>query len=165
MKEKRERECSLGSLSESRHITAVSTPKFKRTCNVTVGIHGQSPDPQNEAIETKFRYLIVNTSQTPYECSITNNCTAISLVKTGYRLLGHLPGLPWDQPLFQAPPDSLLGSRTPPQSMMRCPCKPIGPHTPRSTPSSTESTLLSLKRPRHQKRPLYMGLATYSVIL
>ncbi|KAI5667045.1 hypothetical protein M9H77_16898 [Catharanthus roseus] len=83
--------------------------KFKRTCNATVGLHGQSPDPQNEAIGTKFRHLIVSTSQTPYERSITNNRTLVSLVKTGYRLLGHLPGLPWGQPQFRAPPDSPLG--------------------------------------------------------
>ncbi|KAI5656958.1 hypothetical protein M9H77_25751 [Catharanthus roseus] len=53
------------------------------------------------AIGTKFRHLVVNTSQTPYECSITNNRTPISLVKTGYRLLGHQPGLPWGQPPFR----------------------------------------------------------------
>ncbi|KAI5648829.1 hypothetical protein M9H77_34834 [Catharanthus roseus] len=34
-------------------------PKFKRTCNATVGLHRQSPDPQNEYIETKFRHLVV----------------------------------------------------------------------------------------------------------
>ncbi|KAI5648711.1 hypothetical protein M9H77_34716 [Catharanthus roseus] len=51
------------------------------TYNATVGLHGQSPDPQNEAIGTKFRHLVVNTSQTLYEHSITNNRTPISLVK------------------------------------------------------------------------------------
>ncbi|KAI5681944.1 hypothetical protein M9H77_03172 [Catharanthus roseus] len=101
----------LGSLSESRHISAASTPKFKRTCNATVGLHGQSPDPQNEAIGTKFQYLVVNTNQTPYEHLITNNRTPVSLVKTSYRLLGHLPGLPWGQPQFRALPDSPLGDR------------------------------------------------------
>ncbi|KAI5673476.1 hypothetical protein M9H77_13840 [Catharanthus roseus] len=80
-----------------------------QTCNATVGLHGQTSDPQNEAIGTKFRHLVVNTSRTPYERSITNNCTPVSLVKTGYRLLGHLPGLPWGQPQFRAPPDSPLG--------------------------------------------------------
>ncbi|KAI5682214.1 hypothetical protein M9H77_03442 [Catharanthus roseus] len=74
------------------------------------------------------------TSQTTYERSIISNLTPISLVKTGYRLLGHLPGLPWDKPQFRAAPDSPLGGRTPPQSMMRCPRRPIGPHPPRSTP-------------------------------
>ncbi|KAI5653190.1 hypothetical protein M9H77_30377 [Catharanthus roseus] len=53
--------------------------------------------------------VLVNTSQTPYKRSITNNRTPISLVKTGYRLLGHLPGLSWGQPQFRAPPDSPLG--------------------------------------------------------
>ncbi|KAI5663776.1 hypothetical protein M9H77_23099 [Catharanthus roseus] len=62
-------------------------------------------------IGTEFRHLVVNTSQTPYERSITNNRTPISLVKTGYRLLGHLPALPWGQPQFRAPPDSPLGDR------------------------------------------------------
>ncbi|KAI5653254.1 hypothetical protein M9H77_30441 [Catharanthus roseus] len=59
----------------------------------------------------KFRHLVVNTSQTPYERSITNNRTPISLVKIGYRLLGHLPNLPWGQPQFRALPDSPLGDR------------------------------------------------------
>ncbi|KAI5670553.1 hypothetical protein M9H77_10917 [Catharanthus roseus] len=76
-----------------------------------LGLHGQSPNPQNEAIGTKFRHLVVNTSRTPYEHSITNNRTPISLVKIGYRLLGHLPGLPWGQPQFRAPPNSPLGDR------------------------------------------------------
>ncbi|KAI5650472.1 hypothetical protein M9H77_36477 [Catharanthus roseus] len=87
-------------------------PEFKRTCNATVGLYGQSADAQNEAIETKFQHLVVNTSQTPYERSITNNRTPISQVKTGYRLLGHLPGLPWGQPQFRAPPDSPLDRPT-----------------------------------------------------
>ncbi|KAI5663792.1 hypothetical protein M9H77_23115 [Catharanthus roseus] len=52
-----------------------------------------------------------NTSQTPYEHSITNNRTPISLDKTGYRLLRHLPGLPWGQPQLRVPPDSPLGNR------------------------------------------------------
>ncbi|KAI5667184.1 hypothetical protein M9H77_17037 [Catharanthus roseus] len=76
------------------------------------GLHGQSPDPQNEAIGTKFRHLVVNTSEASYEHSITNNRTPISLVKTGYRFLGHLIGLPWGQPQFRAPPDSPLGDRS-----------------------------------------------------
>ncbi|KAI5652999.1 hypothetical protein M9H77_30186 [Catharanthus roseus] len=76
-----------------------------------LGLHGQSSDPQNEAIGTKLRHLVVNTSQTLYERSIRNNHTPISLVKTGYRLLGHLPGLSRGQPQFRAPPDSPLGDR------------------------------------------------------
>ncbi|KAI5680768.1 hypothetical protein M9H77_01995 [Catharanthus roseus] len=43
-------------------------------------------------------------------------------------------GLPWDQPQCRVPPDSSLGGLTPPQSMMWCPHRPIGPHPPRSTP-------------------------------
>ncbi|KAI5676612.1 hypothetical protein M9H77_07562 [Catharanthus roseus] len=42
---------------------------------------------------------------------LQNNRAPISLVKTGYRLLGHLPSLPWGQPQFQAPPDSPLRDR------------------------------------------------------
>ncbi|KAI5655134.1 hypothetical protein M9H77_32321 [Catharanthus roseus] len=82
-----------------------------QTCNATVGLNGQSPDPQNEAIGTKFWHLVVNTSQTPYERSIINNRTPILLVKTSYRLLGHLLGLSWGQPQFRAPLDSPLGDR------------------------------------------------------
>ncbi|KAI5657205.1 hypothetical protein M9H77_25998 [Catharanthus roseus] len=88
--------------------------KRESECSVNprvLGLHGQSPNPQNEVIGTKFRHLVVNTRQAPYERSITNNCTPISLVKIGYRLLGHLPGLPLDQPQFRAPPDSPLGDR------------------------------------------------------
>ncbi|KAI5681771.1 hypothetical protein M9H77_02999 [Catharanthus roseus] len=60
--------------------------------------------------------------------------TALSkLVKTGYRFLGHLLGLPWDQPHLRS--------------------------------SSSGSTLPSLNRLRHRKRPSYGGLATYSAIL
>ncbi|KAI5653671.1 hypothetical protein M9H77_30858 [Catharanthus roseus] len=60
----------VGSLSESRHISSASTPKFKRTCNATVGLHGQTPDPLT-MFRTKFWHLVVNTSETPYERSIT----------------------------------------------------------------------------------------------
>ncbi|KAI5651036.1 hypothetical protein M9H77_37041 [Catharanthus roseus] len=42
---------------------------------------------------------------------LQNNYTPISLVKTGYRLLGHLLGLSWNQPQLQVPPDSPLGNR------------------------------------------------------
>ncbi|KAI5649445.1 hypothetical protein M9H77_35450 [Catharanthus roseus] len=41
----------------------------------------------------------------------SDNRTPISLVKTGYRLPGHLPGLPCGQPQFRALPDYLLGDR------------------------------------------------------
>ncbi|KAI5661698.1 hypothetical protein M9H77_21021 [Catharanthus roseus] len=51
-----------------------------------------------------------------------------------YRFLGHLLGLPWDQPRCRVPPDSSLSGRTPPKSMMRCPRRPIGRHPPRSMP-------------------------------
>ncbi|KAI5661822.1 hypothetical protein M9H77_21145 [Catharanthus roseus] len=54
--------------------------------------------------------------------------------KSGISFLGHLPSLPWDQSRCQVPPDSSLGGRTPPQSMMRCPRRPIGSHPPRSMP-------------------------------
>ncbi|KAI5675671.1 hypothetical protein M9H77_06621 [Catharanthus roseus] len=44
---------------------------------------------RNEVIGNKFRHLVVNTSQTPYKRSITNNCTPISLVKSKGQLSGH----------------------------------------------------------------------------
>ncbi|KAI5672588.1 hypothetical protein M9H77_12952 [Catharanthus roseus] len=77
----------------------------------SLGVPRAKSGSQNEAIGSKFQHLVVNTSQTPYKRSITNNRTPISLVKTGYKLLGHLPGLPWGQPQFRAPPDSPLGDR------------------------------------------------------
>ncbi|KAI5672057.1 hypothetical protein M9H77_12421 [Catharanthus roseus] len=43
---------------------------------------------------------------------LQNNRTSISLVKTSYRRLGQLPGLPWGQPQFRAPPDSPLDDRS-----------------------------------------------------
>ncbi|KAI5667792.1 hypothetical protein M9H77_17645 [Catharanthus roseus] len=98
----------LESLSESRHISTASTPQF-RACNATVELHGQSPGPQNEAIGTKFWHLIVDTNQMPYEHSITKQPHSHITGQTGYRLLGHLPGLPWGQPQFRAHPDSPLG--------------------------------------------------------
>ncbi|KAI5671945.1 hypothetical protein M9H77_12309 [Catharanthus roseus] len=78
--------------------------EFKETCNAIVGFHRQSLDPKTRSLEPS------------------------------YRLLGHLPSLPWDQPRFRAPPDSPLGGRTPLHSIMWCPCRPIGPHSPWSTP-------------------------------
>ncbi|KAI5663952.1 hypothetical protein M9H77_23275 [Catharanthus roseus] len=51
-----------------------------------------------------------------------------------YRFLGHLPSLPWDQPHFRVPPDSPLGGRTVPWSMIQCPHRSIGPHPSQSTP-------------------------------
>ncbi|KAI5668195.1 hypothetical protein M9H77_18048 [Catharanthus roseus] len=99
-----------------------------------LGLHGQSSDPQNEAIRTKFRHLIVNTSQTPYERLITKQPHSHI---TGQNRL-QTPGTPTrsvlDQPQFRAPPDSPLGGRTPPQSMMRCAHRPIRPHPLWSTP-------------------------------
>ncbi|KAI5649337.1 hypothetical protein M9H77_35342 [Catharanthus roseus] len=72
----------------------------------------------------KFWHLVVNTSQTPYECSITNNRIPITLVKTGYKLLGHQP------------------TTVPPQSMMRCPRKHrLGHALKVLRPSSSGSTL------------------------
>ncbi|KAI5673071.1 hypothetical protein M9H77_13435 [Catharanthus roseus] len=56
------------------------------------------------------------------------------------------------QPQFRAPPDSPLGGRTLPQSMMRIPYRPIGPHPPRSMPlfqwihSPESKTSMSLER-------------------
>ncbi|KAI5678696.1 hypothetical protein M9H77_09646 [Catharanthus roseus] len=104
--------------------------------NVSANAHGalrtKSGSPkrghQNQvpASRSRYRLHIIRRLQ--------NNRTPISLVKTGYRLLGHLPGLPWDQPQFRAPPDIPLCGRTPLQSMMRYPRTLIGPHPPWSTP-------------------------------
>ncbi|KAI5671224.1 hypothetical protein M9H77_11588 [Catharanthus roseus] len=76
-----------------------------------VGLHGQSPYPQNEAIGTKFWHIVVNINQTPYERSITNNRNPYITGQNKLQTPGHLPGLPWGQPQFRAPPDSPLGDR------------------------------------------------------
>ncbi|KAI5659765.1 hypothetical protein M9H77_28558 [Catharanthus roseus] len=108
-----------------------------------VGLHRQSPDPRNEAIGTKFRHLVVkyqpnNIRALDYKQPHSHNTRQNRLQTPGAptRLLGHLPGLPWNQPQCRAPPDSPLGDRTPP---------PIGPHPPRSTP------LLKWIHPQSQK--------------
>ncbi|KAI5653300.1 hypothetical protein M9H77_30487 [Catharanthus roseus] len=72
------------------HQRCFHARNFKRTCNATMGLHGQSPDPQNEAIETNFRHLVVNTSQTPYERSITKQ--SYSHITCQNRL--QIPGAP-----------------------------------------------------------------------
>ncbi|KAI5662904.1 hypothetical protein M9H77_22227 [Catharanthus roseus] len=86
-------------------------PNFKRTCNATVGLHKQSPDPQNEVIRTKFRHLIVK-----YQ---PNNVRALDYKQPHSHITGQnrlqTPG---------APTRSALG----PTSV------PIRPHPPRSTP-------------------------------
>ncbi|KAI5682006.1 hypothetical protein M9H77_03234 [Catharanthus roseus] len=135
-------------------MRVLSTAGKSKTCNATVGLHRQSPDPQNEAIGTKFLHLVVNTSQTPYERSITKQLHSHITGQNRLQTPGHLPGLPWDQPRCRAPPDFPLGGRSPPQSMMRCPHRLIGPHPPRCTPlfkwihsPESESSTPSKKRP------------------
>ncbi|KAI5650352.1 hypothetical protein M9H77_36357 [Catharanthus roseus] len=50
-------------------------------------------ESQNEVIIAKFRHLVFNTSQTPYEHSIYITTTLPqSLVKSGYKFLRHQPG-------------------------------------------------------------------------
>ncbi|KAI5681564.1 hypothetical protein M9H77_02792 [Catharanthus roseus] len=59
------------------------------------GLYGQSLDPRNEAIGNMFRHLVVNTSRTPYEFSISITIAlSQSLPKPGYRFLGHLQDPP-----------------------------------------------------------------------
>ncbi|KAI5649646.1 hypothetical protein M9H77_35651 [Catharanthus roseus] len=99
----------LGSLSKSKHISATSTPECEETCNSTIGLDGQGPDPKTRSSKTspasRSQY-----SPTPYERSITKQPLSPNLVKTsGYKLLGHLPGLSWDKPRCRVPLDSSLG--------------------------------------------------------
>ncbi|KAI5676891.1 hypothetical protein M9H77_07841 [Catharanthus roseus] len=108
----------------------------------------------NEVIGNKFRHPIVNTSQTPYERSISRTTAlSISLSKPGYRFLGHLPGLPETNLSFK-PLLALHKAADPPQSMMRYPRKCRLDQTLQVLcPSSSGSTLRVKNRPRHQKRP------------
>ncbi|KAI5659509.1 hypothetical protein M9H77_28302 [Catharanthus roseus] len=89
----------------------------------------------------KFRHLVVNTIQTPYERSITNNRTPISLVKTGYRLLGHLP------------------ATVPPQSMMRCPRKYRLGHALKVLRPSSSGSTLRIKNLSTSKKALVRGIS------
>ncbi|KAI5677374.1 hypothetical protein M9H77_08324 [Catharanthus roseus] len=133
---------AVGFLNESSRLK--SDVRFLPIHPISAGSHGQSPDLQNEAIRTKFRHLVVNTSQIPYERLIINNRTLITLVKTGYRLLGHLPSLPWGQPQFRVPLDSPLA---------------VHVNTSWATPSryyvplQVDPPSKSKTRPRHRKRP------------
>ncbi|KAI5656280.1 hypothetical protein M9H77_25073 [Catharanthus roseus] len=69
------------------------------------------------------------------EHDICGNCVwRKEWIEDAGRHITELRSLPWDQLQFRAPPDSPLGGRTPPQSMMQCPRRPIGPHPPRSMP-------------------------------
>ncbi|KAI5654805.1 hypothetical protein M9H77_31992 [Catharanthus roseus] len=81
-------------------------PEFKRTCNATVGLYGQSSNPQNEAIGTKFRHLVVNISQTPYERSITKQLHSYIIGQNRLQTLGAPtrpigPHPPRSTPLFK----------------------------------------------------------------
>ncbi|KAI5677236.1 hypothetical protein M9H77_08186 [Catharanthus roseus] len=107
---------------------------------------------QTEVIRMKFRHLVVNTSQTPFERSITKQPHSHIIGQNRLQNLG-------------APTRSTLGPTSVSSPMMRCPRRPIGPHPLRSTPSSSGSTLPSLKCLRHRKMPSYRGLTTYSAIL
>ncbi|KAI5652929.1 hypothetical protein M9H77_30116 [Catharanthus roseus] len=55
---------------------------------------------------------------------------------------------------YQVCPGTKLSGRTPPQSMMRCPRRPIGPHPPMVyAPLQVDPPSESKTRPRHRKRP------------
>ncbi|KAI5649011.1 hypothetical protein M9H77_35016 [Catharanthus roseus] len=102
--------CNVGSLSKSRHISVASTPEFKETFNATVGLHGQSPNSKTRSSKAKLNY---QTIALPYHWS---KQTIDS----------------WGT--YQVCPETHLGGRIPPQSMVWCPRRPIGPHPPQSMP-------------------------------
>ncbi|KAI5673357.1 hypothetical protein M9H77_13721 [Catharanthus roseus] len=45
----------LGSLKESSHISAASTPELKEICNVTVELYRQSSDPKTRSSESRLQ--------------------------------------------------------------------------------------------------------------
>ncbi|KAI5676988.1 hypothetical protein M9H77_07938 [Catharanthus roseus] len=110
---------NLGSLSESSHISAASTPECKETCNATVGLDRQGLNP--------------TTSQTLYERSITKQPLSQNWSKQATGSWGTYQVCPGTNLNFK-PLLALYKAAVPPQSMMRCPRRPIGPHLPRSTP-------------------------------
>ncbi|KAI5681241.1 hypothetical protein M9H77_02468 [Catharanthus roseus] len=79
--------------------------------SILQGLHGQGPDPLTRSLEPSFGILYSILAKHPTSARLPNNRTSISLVKIGYRFLGHLPSLLWDQPKFQAPPSSPQGGR------------------------------------------------------
>ncbi|KAI5664132.1 hypothetical protein M9H77_23455 [Catharanthus roseus] len=100
-----------------------------------MGLHEQSLDPQNEAIGTKFRYLVVNTGQTPYERSITKQPHS------------HITGQNRLQ-TPRAPTRCALGpTLVPPQSMMRRPRKYRLGHTLKVLLPSSSGSTLRVKNP------------------
>ncbi|KAI5670593.1 hypothetical protein M9H77_10957 [Catharanthus roseus] len=70
----------LGSLSESRHISAASTPECKETWNATMGLNGQGPDPKTRSSETS--------PASPLDYQTT------ALPKTGQNIKLQTPGTP-----------------------------------------------------------------------
>ncbi|KAI5678571.1 hypothetical protein M9H77_09521 [Catharanthus roseus] len=134
----------LESLSESRHISAASTPKCKETCNATIGFNGQGPDPKTRSSETS------PASRSQYQPNTVPalNYQTTALPKIGQNIRLQTLGAPTRSALRPTSVSNRLG------------------HTLRGLrPSSSGSTLPSLNRPRHWKRPSYGGLAMYSAIL
>ncbi|KAI5667914.1 hypothetical protein M9H77_17767 [Catharanthus roseus] len=70
---KRECKCSLSPPGKSERITTHQLSLYTRI-QKNMHCHSRVPrtksESHNEVFGNKFQYLLVNTSQTPYECSI-----------------------------------------------------------------------------------------------
>ncbi|KAI5664857.1 hypothetical protein M9H77_24180 [Catharanthus roseus] len=87
-------------------------------------------ESQNEVIGIKFWHLVVNTSQTPFESSITKQPLSQNWSKQTTDSWGTYQVCPGTKLSFK-PLLALHKMTVPSQSMMRCPHRPIGPRPPR----------------------------------
>ncbi|KAI5662507.1 hypothetical protein M9H77_21830 [Catharanthus roseus] len=84
----------------------------------------------NEVIRIKFRHLVVNTSQTPYERSISKQPLSQNWSKQATDSWDTYQVCPGTNFSFK-PLLTLHKAAVSPQSMMQCPHRPIGPRPPR----------------------------------
>ncbi|KAI5647940.1 hypothetical protein M9H77_33945 [Catharanthus roseus] len=114
----------------STNAHTISTPEFKRTCNATVGLHEQSLNPITRSLETK-----ILASHSQYQLNIYER--SISITPLFPYHWSNQATDSWGT--YQIYPETNLSFKpllilqkavVPPQSMMWCPCRPIGPNPP-----------------------------------
>ncbi|KAI5678400.1 hypothetical protein M9H77_09350 [Catharanthus roseus] len=104
--------------------------KCKRIKTHQHSFYPQTSGCHNEVIGITFRHLVLNTSQTPYECSITKQPLSQNWSKQATDSWGIYQVYPGTNISFK-PLQALDKAAILPQSMMRCPRRSIGPCPPR----------------------------------